>query len=495
MSDEPRQGPEGEPNPYEMPQFPPYVPSETADQPPQFPPAANPPVPPVTQQPPLTPGAGQPATPPMPPTPPGPPAPPMPPFGAWPPPPSAAQPPTKTTHTSRTLVALAVLVALLSSGIGVAIGASLAHSTPKTATASALAPSDSSNGTSSDSGSSSALPGLPSPSTNSSSNGASASDIEKNVDKSIVDINVTFTEGSGAGTGIVLTSSGLVLTNNHVIANATKVEVQSVTTGDTWTAKVLGYDITDDVALIQLQNASGLTPVSVGDSDNVKSGDQVIALGNALGQGGSPSVSQGAVADVNQSIDVQNEDGSTSNLSGLIETSARLEPGDSGGPLVDASSGLVIGMDAAATTSQHGRTTNDSYAIPINTALNVARQIETGHESDKIHVGERALLGVQVQGDQPVVAAVQQGSPGRQGRHLRRLHHHFGRRQLDQLFVRRGERTRLAQARRQRERQLDRCQRSRPHRFGATRRRSSCLNPSTLKPPDLRYVRSAVERA
>jgi S1-C subfamily serine protease len=222
---------------------------------------------------------------------------------------------------------------------------------------------------------------------------------------------VTFSSGRGAGTGIVLTSNGLVLTNNHVIADATKIEVDSVSSGDSWNATVLGYDIADDVALLQLQGASGLTAVSVGDSDQVRTGQQVVALGNALGQGGAPAVADGTVTDLNQSIDVSNEDGSTSTLSGLIETSARLQPGDSGGPLVDTQ-GLVIGMDAAATTSRHGRTTNDSFAIPINSALDIAHQIQSGQGTTRIHVGERALLGVQAgNGQAATVAQVEPDSP------------------------------------------------------------------------------------
>ncbi len=210
---------------------------------------------------------------------------------------------------------------------------------------------------------------------------------------------------------MVLTSNGLVLTNNHVIANATKIEVQSVSTDDTWTASVLGYDVTDDVALLQLQSASGLATVSVGDSDSVATGARVVALGNALGKGGTPAVAEGTVTQLDQSIDVSNEDGTTSTLAGLIETTARLQPGDSGGPLVDAS-GDVIGMDAAATTSRQGRTSNDSFAIPINHALDVARQIENGQGSEQIHVGERGLLGVQAaDGQSATIGGVEAGSP------------------------------------------------------------------------------------
>jgi S1-C subfamily serine protease len=304
------------------------------------------------------------------------------------------------------------VLAMLCAALGYGVGSSLARSGNVSSAASTpSAPTASSNnGSSSDNGSST-IPALPSPSSGSQSGTLNASDIAQKVDPAIVDINVTFPSGSGAGTGIVLTSSGLVLTNNHVIADATKIEAQSVTSGDTWSGTVLGYDITDDVALVQLQNASGLATVDVGNSDQVATGDQVVALGNALGQGGTPAVSQGAVTALNQSIDVSDEDGSSSTLSGLIETSARLQPGDSGGPLVDTS-GSVIGMDAAATTSRRGRTANDSFAIPINTALDIARQIESGQSSTRIHVGERGLLGVSSNdGQSATVGQVEPDSP------------------------------------------------------------------------------------
>jgi S1-C subfamily serine protease len=412
MSDEMRREDVPRTEPVVMPQSPPYM---QPDQPPYAPPAQGQNAPQPQQ-----PWVGQwpPASPPPPPPIAAPPAAPPPPPGApplggpnWTP-----QPPVPPKNSARTAAVVALVLALVCAAAGYGIGASVAHDNSTRASASAPS-STSSDSTSSDSSSSSdtSSQALPTPSTgsgNGSSNGnLNASAIADKVDKSIVDINVTFTSGSGAGTGIVLTSDGLVLTNNHVIANATKIEAESVTSGDSWSASVLGYDITDDVALIQLKNASGLTPASVGDSDNVQSGDAVVALGNALGQGGAPAVAQGQVTQLDQSIDVSDEDGSTSTLAGLIETSARLQPGDSGGPLVD-SSGLVIGMDAAATTSQRGRTTNDSYAIPINTALDIAHKIQSGQESDKIHVGDRGLLGVEsTDGTSATIAGVESGSP------------------------------------------------------------------------------------
>jgi S1-C subfamily serine protease len=327
-----------------------------------------------------------------------------PPITGWPPPHPAGGP---RRTSPRTVVAVVALLALLCAALGYGVGNSLAHSGSTTSAATA---GSASTASSPDAGSS--TPALPSPSTNGSQSGTlSASDIAQKVDTAIVDINVTFPSGRGAGTGMVLTSNGLVLTNNHVIANATKISVQSVTTDDSWNATVLGYSITDDVALLQLQGASGLTAITVGNSDQVTIGQHVVALGNALGQGGAPSISEGNVTQLNQSIDVSDEDGSSSTLSGLIETSARLQPGDSGGPLVDTS-GSVIGMDAAATTSRRGRTSNDSFAIPINTALDVAHQIQSGQGTTRIHVGERGLLGVQANdGQSATVGQVEPDSP------------------------------------------------------------------------------------
>jgi S1-C subfamily serine protease len=325
-----------------------------------------------------------------------------PPLSGWPPP----TPGKRRGSAPRAVVAVVVVLALLCAAVGYGVGSSLARSSTQKPAATELAPTASSNG------GSSTAPALPSPSPNGPQSATlSASDIAQKVNPSIVDINVTFTSGRGAGTGIVLTANGIVLTNNHVIANATKIQAQSVSSGDSWNATVLGYSITDDVALLQLQGASGLTPVSVGDSDQVRAGQQVVALGNALGQGGAPAVSPGTVTQLSQSIEVSNEDGSTSMLTDLIETTARLQPGDSGGPLVDTS-GLVIGMNAAATTSRRGRTADDSFAIPINTALDIARQIESGRGTTRIHVGERALLGVQAgNGQSATIAQVEPDSP------------------------------------------------------------------------------------
>jgi S1-C subfamily serine protease len=232
----------------------------------------------------------------------------------------------------------------------------------------------------------------------------SASQIASRVDPGLVDVVSTLgdEQATAAGTGIVLTSNGEVLTNNHVIDGATSIKVTDVGNGRTYTAKVVGYDATQDVSVIQLQNASGLTVASLGDSSTVQTGDNVVALGNAGGKGGTPSVAAGTVTALNQSITASDEgSGNSEQLTGLIETNADIQPGDSGGSLVNAY-GQVIGMDTAASSgtqvqSQSGQTAEQAYAIPINEATSIAQQIEAGTTSAKVHIGATAFLGVETQ--------------------------------------------------------------------------------------------------
>ena len=232
----------------------------------------------------------------------------------------------------------------------------------------------------------------------------SSSQIASRVDPGLVDVVSTLgdEQATAAGTGIVLTSNGEVLTNNHVIDGATSIKVTDVGNGRTYTAKVVGYDASQDVAVIQLQNASGLTVASLGDSSTVQSGDNVVALGNAGGKGGTPSVAAGTVTALNQSITASDEgSGNSEQLTGLIETNANIQPGDSGGSLVN-SYGQVIGMDTAASSgtqfqSQSGQTAEQAYAIPIDEATSVARQIEAGTTSANVHIGATAFLGVETQ--------------------------------------------------------------------------------------------------
>ena len=205
-----------------------------------------------------------------------------------------------------------------------------------------------------------------------------------------------------AGTGMVLTSSGRILTNNHVIAGATTIRVVVPNTRYRYAARVLGYDIADDLAVLQLRGAKNLRTVTIGSSATLGVGASVTAVGNSGGFGRLISV-RGRVVQLRKSVTVENYSGERHRLKGLIETNAALRPGDSGGPLLD-STGRVVGVNTAASPFGHR-----AFAIPIGTATRVTRQIVAGEPSSRVHIGATAFFGVQVQGT--TVAEVIPGSP------------------------------------------------------------------------------------
>jgi len=233
----------------------------------------------------------------------------------------------------------------------------------------------------------------------------------------VIQTRLGLTNSTAAGTGMVLTSSGEVLTNNHVIRGATQIRVRVTATGRTYRARVLGYSVAADVALLKLTGASGLETVSVGNSSTVRLGDDVTAVGNAGGTG-RLTTKQGAITGLGRTITVGDDQGTRARLTHLLETNAGVQPGDSGGPLLD-SAGRVIGMTAAASIELGSRSTSsDGYAIPINRATSIARQIERGDSSVSVHIGATPFLGVSVAGSGPfgevrgvVVAGVKAGSP------------------------------------------------------------------------------------
>jgi len=210
----------------------------------------------------------------------------------------------------------------------------------------------------------------------------------------VVDINtvLAYESAEAAGTGMVLTSGGEILTNNHVIEGSTSISVTVVTTGQTYSATVVGTDATDDIAVLQLSGASDLTVAKFATA-TVAVGDAVTGVGNAQGAGGTPAASPGIVTAINQTITTQ-ADGSAAaeTLTGLIETNADIQSGDSGGPLFNAGD-QVVGIDTAA---QQGGYRTAGYAIPISTALSITQQIESGTASGNIVIGYPAFLGVQV---------------------------------------------------------------------------------------------------
>jgi S1-C subfamily serine protease len=236
----------------------------------------------------------------------------------------------------------------------------------------------------------------------------------------VVDINTTlgYAGGTAAGTGMLLTPSGEVLTNNHVIRGATAIKVVIPSTGKRYTATVVGYTVANDVALLQLQSAPKLKTVATGNSSTVKVGQKVTALGNAGGVGGKPIAAVGKITGVGRTITATDDTGISEQLTGLLQTDAALKPGDSGGPLVSAA-GKVIGMDTAASVGFRFQSGGDGYAIPINKALAFAKLIVAGRSSATVHIGSTPFLGLSVpsQDDAPsgvTVASVVPNGPAAQ---------------------------------------------------------------------------------
>jgi S1-C subfamily serine protease len=210
----------------------------------------------------------------------------------------------------------------------------------------------------------------------------------------LINTDLAFQGAAAAGTGMVLTPSGKVLTNNHVISGSTTIDVVVPNTGHSYKARVVGYDRTADVALLQLQGASGLKTVSISPA-SVSVGAKVTARGNA-GGGGKITLATGTVTALDQAITASDPTGASEHLTGLIETNAGIQPGDSGGPLLN-SQGQVIGMDTAASSqfTFHDVSTTDAFAIPIGTAQTIVDAISSGKASATVHIGTTAFLGIE----------------------------------------------------------------------------------------------------
>ena len=225
----------------------------------------------------------------------------------------------------------------------------------------------------------------------------------------IVDIYTTlgYESGVAAGTGMILTRSGEVLTNNHVIAGATKFKVVDVTSHRKYSATVVGYSVSRDIAVLQLANASGLRTVKRGGAIPLHVGMRVVARGNAQGRGGKPKVARGQIIALHQQIVAKDEGGDPETLNNIIATNAPVVPGYSGGPL-ENSQNRVVGIVTAGSTSGFRR----GFAIPLPQALQIARRIESGKSNATVHVGPTAFLGVGLE-NAPGGARVQSILPGK----------------------------------------------------------------------------------
>ena len=287
------------------------------------------------------------------------------------------------------LVVVGLVAALIGGGIGGAVGFTLA-------------------GGRADPGSPGALAGpLPEPASAESPLGPAES-VAAKVLPSVVQLRVDGTSSAGEGSGMVLSPDGLLLTNNHVVESAARGGKVTAVMQDGTTAPVdiIGRDPSFDLAVLRARNVSGLIPIELGNSDNVRVGQQVVAFGSPLGLGG--TVTTGIISAINRPVSVGG-DRVTSDATVLnaLQTDAAINPGNSGGPLVDMR-GQLIGINSAiATTGAEGGSIGVGFAIPVNQARRVAAELErTGKAS-------RAQLGVSV-GDDPTLsgARIRSVDPG-----------------------------------------------------------------------------------
>lgn len=213
---------------------------------------------------------------------------------------------------------------------------------------------------------------------------------------------VTITSSSAltttAGTGIVLSPDGVVVTNHHVITGGSEITAVNMSNGLIYDAEVLGYDSGQDLAVLQLTGASDLPTATVGSAHRASPGDPITAIGNADG-GGVPLPALGTITGFGVTVNTRNTtDGSRNQLKGLIEVDADIRPGDSGGPLVNAAAEL-IGISSAGNAIEDRTESSpapQSYAIPIDIALPVVDQVLSGRSSETIRVGPTPVLGVAV---------------------------------------------------------------------------------------------------
>lgn len=185
--------------------------------------------------------------------------------------------------------------------------------------------------------------------------------------------NQGFMSGTSAGSGMILTSDGEVLTNAHVVSGASSITVTLNGQSRPRTASLVGIDTNNDLALLKIDGASNLPTVSLGKSSDVRVGDDVVAIGNALALEGGPTVTEGIISALNRSLGA-----GSGEMPGLIQTDAPISSGNSGGPLVNAS-GQVIGINTAVAASSQGTTaSNIGFAIPIDKAMTIVDQLRAG---------------------------------------------------------------------------------------------------------------------
>ena len=311
----------------------------------------------------------------------------------WVPPPPP--PPRSEPHIGRWIVVALLVAALAAGGSGIGVGWGLANAfRHPSAVQSPIA--------------------IASPTTVPNNGNLDANAIAALVNPAIVDINTVTTSGQASGTGEILTPDGEVLTNNHVVDGSTSISVVVAGRSVNYRAHVIGVAPARDVALIQIEDVSGLPTVTLGSSSTVKVGDAVVAIGNALGQGGAPAVTTGHVTALDQTITASESGGNSEQLTGMIQSDAPIQPGDSGGAIVN-SSGQVVGMITAGDVQGfRSQTSAVNYSIPSDTAISYVNRIRSGQAASDIVYGQVGFMGVSVRNSTAggaQVVTVQPNSP------------------------------------------------------------------------------------
>jgi putative serine protease PepD len=297
------------------------------------------------------------------------------------------------SHGGRRLAAIAAAVALLAGGAGGAIGATIADRHDSATSASpTTVPTAGPDTTITHNASIATVTGIDVPA------------VLAAVSPSVVEVTSELPEGTATGTGFVISAAGEILTNAHVVADATSVKVRLAGESSSRDANVVGRDDTADIALLQLPSGGGLTPVQLGTTTSTQVGEPVVAIGYALGLRGAPTVTAGIVSALGRSLGPD--------LSGLIQTDAAISPGNSGGPLVNAR-GEVIGINTASATARGGNGENIGFAIAVDDAIQIVDSLRSGG------VPTQGFLGVTTQDSAgndlgAIVVSVNPGGPADQ---------------------------------------------------------------------------------
>jgi S1-C subfamily serine protease len=311
----------------------------------------------------------------------------------WAPPPPAPPRPVDNSLWHR-LAAGVVLAAVIATVAGAGVGWSLARTINSHNPAAAVTQPITSQPITTQP---QTTPETPLQPANPSTGSLNADAIAAKIDPAVVDINTVVGSSQAAGTGMIISSNGEILTNNHVVDGSTSIQVTIAGHSQPYTAHLIAANPRADIAVIKVDGLTGLPTVSFASSSSVNVGDAVVAIGNALGQGGAPSVSQGTIVALDQTITASSGGSKSEQLTGMIQSDAVIYPGDSGGPLV-SSSGQVIGMITAGNVQGfRSNASNVNYAIASDNLLSVVNQVRSGQRSSSLIYGQVGFIGVSVQ--------------------------------------------------------------------------------------------------